>query len=220
VPSQKIIEIPNWVDVSFIKPLPKNNNYFRQENHLEGKFVVLYSGNIALTQPLETLIDAAVHLVNIPEIQVVIVGKKEVLDRLEKYRQQQGASNVLLLPFQPREKLPEMLAAADVGMVMQKHNVISFNMPSKIQVLLASGRAIIASVPAAGTAARAIERSGGGLVINPEDPEALATAILKLYKNPDLATILGEKGRQYAEENYAFEKTLDQYEKLFSQVIS
>ncbi|GBL13013.1 GDP-mannose-dependent alpha-(1-6)-phosphatidylinositol monomannoside mannosyltransferase [Microcystis aeruginosa NIES-1211] len=220
VPSQKIIEIPNWVDVSFIKPLPKNHNYFRQENHLEGKFIVLYSGNIALTQPLETLIDAAVQLVNIPEIKVVIVGKKEALDRLEKYRQQQGASNVLLLPFQPREKLPEMLAAADVGMVMQKHNVISFNMPSKIQVLLASGRAIIASVPADGTAARAIERSGGGLVVNPEDPEALATAILKLYKNPDLATILGEKGRQYAEENYAFEKTLDQYEKLFSQVVS
>ena len=220
VPSEKIIEIPNWVDVSFIKPLPKNHNYFRQENHLEGKFVVLYSGNIALTQPLETLIDAAVHLVNIPEIKVVIVGKKEALDRLEKYRQQQGASNVLLLPFQTREKLPEMLAAADVGMVMQKHNVISFNMPSKIQVLLASGRAIIASVPADGTAARAIERSGGGLLVNPEDPEALATAILKLYKNPDLATILGEKGRQYAEENYAFEKTLDQYEKLFSQVVS
>jgi len=220
VPSEKIIEIPNWVDVSFIKPLPKNHNYFRQENHLEGKFVVLYSGNIALTQPLETLIDAAVHLVDIPEIQVVIVGKKEALERLEKYRQQQGASNVLLLPFQPREKLPEMLAAADVGMVMQKHNVISFNMPSKIQVLLASGRAIIASVPADGTAARAIERSGGGLVVTPEDPEALATAILKLYKNPDLATILGEKGRQYAEENYAFEKTLDQYEKLFSQVVS
>jgi colanic acid biosynthesis glycosyl transferase WcaI len=220
VPSQKIIEIPNWVDVSFIKPLPKNHNYFRQENHLEGKFVVLYSGNIALTQPLETLIDAAVYLVDIPEIKVVIVGKKEALDRLEKYRQQQGASNVLLLPFQPREKLPEMLAAADVGMVMQKHNVISFNMPSKIQVLLASGRAIIASVPADGTAARAIERSGGGLVVTPEDPEALATAILKLYKNPDLATILGEKGRQYAEENYAFEKTLDQYENLFSQVIS
>ncbi|GCL56232.1 putative glycosyl transferase [Microcystis aeruginosa NIES-3806] len=220
VPSEKIIEIPNWVDVSFIKPLPKNHNYFRQENHLEGKFIVLYSGNIALTQPLETLIDAAVQLVNIPEIQVVIVGKKEALDRLEKYRQQQGASNVLLLPFQTREKLPEMLAAADVGMVMQKHNVISFNMPSKIQVLLASGRAIIASVPADGTAARAIERSGGGLVVNPEDPEALATAILKLYKNPDLATILGEKGRQYAEENYAFEKTLDQYEKLFSQVVS
>jgi colanic acid biosynthesis glycosyl transferase WcaI len=151
---------------------------------------------------------------------VVIVGKKEALDRLEKYRQQQGASNVLLLPFQPRKKLPEMLAAADVGMVMQKYNVISFNMPSKIQLLLASGRAIIASVPADGTAARAIECSGGGLVVNPEDPEALATAILKLYKNPDLATMLGEKGRQYAEENYAFEKTLDQYENLFSQVVS
>jgi colanic acid biosynthesis glycosyl transferase WcaI len=220
IPIDKIVEIPNWVDVDFIKPLDKANNYFRQENHLEDKFVVLYSGNIALTQPLETLIDAAVHLIDIPEIRVVIVGKKEALDRLEKYRQKQGAINVLLLPFQPREKLPEMLAATDVGMVMQKHNVISFNMPSKIQVLLASGRAIIASVPANGTAARAIKSSGGGLVVNPEDAEALAAAILKLYQNPDMATILGEKGRQYAEENYAFEKTLDRYEKLFTEVVN
>jgi colanic acid biosynthesis glycosyl transferase WcaI len=220
VPIEKIVEIPNWVDVDFIKPLDKNNNYFRQENHLEGKFVILYSGNIALTQPLETLIDAAARLIDIPDIRVVIVGKKEALDRLEKYRQHQKADNVLLLPFQPREKLSEMLGAADVGMVMQKHNVISFNMPSKIQVLLASGRAIIASVPATGTAARAIECSGAGLVVAPEDPEKLAAAIVKLYENPQLLTILGEKGRQYAEENYAFEKTLDRYEQLFAEVVN
>ncbi|MDJ0601241.1 MAG: glycosyltransferase WbuB, partial [Crocosphaera sp.] len=115
---------------------------------------------------------------------------------------------------QPRNKLPEMLAAANVGMVMQKHNVISFNMPSKIQVLLASGRAIIGSVPANGTAARAIEKSGGGLVIPPEDAEALASAIEHLYSNPQLVKSLGEKGRDYAKKVYNFEFILDRYEQL------
>lgn len=214
----KIVEIPNWVDINFIKPLPQENNYFRIENQLEGKFVVMYSGNIALTQPLETLIDAAVHLRHIPDIVIVIVGKKEALARLERYREQQGANNVLLRPFEPREKLSEMLAAADVGMVMQKYNVISFNMPSKIQVLLASGRAIIASVPATGTAARAIEKSGGGLVVPPEDSDALASSILELYSNPSKIQTLAKQGRQYAENNYSFESALDQYEQLFANL--
>jgi colanic acid biosynthesis glycosyl transferase WcaI len=121
-----------------------------------------------------------------------------------------------LLPFEPREKLPEMLAAADIGLVVQKRNVISFNMPSKIQVLLASGLAIVASVPPNGTAARAVEESGGGIVVPPEDPGALAATILELYDNPDKVKLLGEKSRLYAIENYSFEQALSRYEELFA----
>lgn len=214
VPKEKIIEIPNWVDINFIKPLEKEDNYFRKENNLDDKFVVLYSGNIALTQPLEILIDAAVKLNHLDNLAVVIVGKQEALERLEKYSCGKKATNVILKPFQPRHKLPEMLAAANVGMVMQKHNVISFNMPSKIQVLLASGRAIIASVPTNGTAAKAIEKSGGGLVIPPEDSQALASAIEHLYRNPQLVKSLGKRGREYAKKVYNFEFILDRYEEL------
>ncbi|MGK7876285.1 MAG: glycosyltransferase family 4 protein [Xenococcaceae cyanobacterium] len=218
VPADKIVEIPNWVDVNFIKPLSRGNNYFRTENQLEGKFVVLYSGNIAHTQGLETAIEAAKRLQHILDIAIVIVGAEKALARLERYCQKCGADNVRLLPFQPREKLPEMLAAADVGLVVQKHNVISFNMPSKIQVLLASGCAIIGSVPAMGTAARAIEKSGGGIVVPPEDPDALAKAIVDLYSNPAQVLALGHRGRQYAEKYYAFELALDRYEQLFAAV--
>jgi colanic acid biosynthesis glycosyl transferase WcaI len=216
---EKIVEIPNWVDINFIKPMPKENNYFRRENNLEDKFVILYSGNIALTQGLETVIEAAALVKHIPEIAVVIVGEQKALARLQEYCDRCGATNVRLLPFQPREKLPEMLAAADVGLVVQKKNVLDFNMPSKIQVLLASGRAIVASVPATGTAASAITKSGGGVVTPPEDPQALAAAIQDLYQYREKTTILGNKGRAYAETNYAFEIALDKYEQLFASVV-
>lgn len=218
VPKEKIERIHNWVDVNFIKPLPKENNAFRSAHNLNGKFVVLYSGNIALTQGLETVIQAAARLNDTPEIAFVIVGEKQALAKLEEYCQLHGAKNVMLLPFVKRNKLPEMLAAADVGLVMQKHNVISFNMPSKIQVLLASGRAIIASVPSTGTAAKAVLSSRGGVVVPPEDPEALAAAVLELYQNPEKAEFHGQEGRKYAVEHYAFEKVLNQYENLFEKV--
>ncbi|NEQ21817.1 MAG: glycosyltransferase family 4 protein, partial [Microcoleus sp. SIO2G3] len=218
VPAQKIVQIPNWVDVNFIRPLPKENNGFRAAHQLTDKFVALYSGNIALTQGLETVIEAATRLLDVPDIAIVIVGEEHALQRLRNYCKTCGATNVTLLPLQPREKLPEMLAAADVGLVVQKQNVLCFNMPSKIQVLLASGRALVASVPASGTAARAIQQSGGGMVVPPEDPDVLATTILELYHNPDKVKILGEKGRQYALENYTFEQALNQYEELFAAI--
>ncbi len=218
VPKDKIEQISNWVDVDFIRPLPKENNEFRATHQLSDKFVVLYSGNIALTQGLETVISAAVHLLHIPEIAIVIVGEENALERLRQYRDTCKATNVILLPFQPRAKLPEMLAAADIGLVVQKSNVISFNMPSKIPLLLASGRAIVASVPATGTAARAIQQSGSGIIIPPEDPAALAATIEELYYNPDKVKQLGEKSRHYAMENYSFEQALDRYEKLFAAI--
>ena len=219
VPAEKIVQIPNWVDINFIQPQAQKNNSFRAEHQLQGKFVVMYSGNIALTQGLRTVIRAAARLGRVRDLVFVIVGEEKALASLHQDCQELGANNVLLLPFQPRHRLPEMLAAADVGLVVQKSNVISFNMPSKIQVLLSSGRAIIASVPPGGAAARVIKNSGGGIVVPPENPYALAKAIRDLYSNPSKVEVFGNNGRQYAVENYALETALDRYEKLFAAVI-
>lgn len=220
VPNKKIVCIPNWVNVNFIRPLAKKNNLWRSNHQLDGKFVVLYSGNIALTQGLETVVETAVHLRQVKEIVFVIVGESKALQRLQQYCLSCGADNVFLLPLQPREQLPQMLAAADVGLIVQKRNVISFNMPSKIPLLLASGSPIIGSVPKTGTAAQAIQLSGGGIVVHPESPDALADAVVKLYENPTLAAQLGEKGRNFAVENYSFEQALHCYEELFFDVTS
>jgi colanic acid biosynthesis glycosyl transferase WcaI len=220
VAASKIEQIPNWVDVNFIRPLPKENNAFRAAHNLEGKFVVLYSGNIALTQGLETVVKAACLVKDNPNIVFVIVGESSCLQRLQNECQQCGANNVLLLPFQPRELLPEMLAAADISLVVQKKNVVSFNMPSKIQVLLASGRALVASVPGNGTAAKAIRQSGGGVVVPPENPKALADAILDLYKHPTKVATLGYRSRQFAIKKYSFDLALSSYESLFYSLIT
>jgi colanic acid biosynthesis glycosyl transferase WcaI len=223
VPEDKLELIPNWVDVNFIRPLPRHESHFRAEHGLEGKFVALYSGNIALTQGLETAVYAAKELKdrNFRDIAIVIVGEGRALERLQRLRKRyELEKEVLLLPFQPREKLPDMLSAASVGLVSQKHNVISFNMPSKIPVLLASGRAIVASVPLSGTAARAVKDSEGGIVIPPEDPYALANTFQDLYYNPEKVDGLARQGRQYAIEHYSFDRALNQYEALFQSLVS
>lgn len=220
VEPEKISLIRNWVDVNFIRPMPKENNAFRDAHGLNGKFVVLYAGNIALTQGLETVVESARHLSHLPDIEIVIVGEGRALESLQRMKQIWKTDNVRLLPFQPRETLPTMLAAADVSLVVQKRNAICFNMPSKIPTILASGRPILASVPQHGTAAKAVRQSQGGIVIPPENPKRLAQAIQALYENPLRCALLGRQGRQFAVEHYAFEQILTRYESLFVSLIS
>lgn len=220
VPAEKLICISNWVDVNFIKPLPKAGNSFRRTHQLEGKFVVLYSGNIARTQGVRTIIRAADQLRDITDIAFVIVGEESQLMELDELRQELGVNNVLMLPFTPRKQLPEMLAAADVCLIMQKRNMVGFNMPSKTQILLASGRPVIASVPGAGTTAKAIRKSGGGMVVEPEHPTELAKAIVELYNNPAKVAALGQQGRKFAVDNYSFKQAVDRYEALFEELIT
>ncbi|MBF2056463.1 MAG: glycosyltransferase family 4 protein [Cyanobacterium sp. T60_A2020_053] len=216
VNTQKITKISNWVNIDFIQPVKKANSYFIQENNLQGKFIVLYSGNIALTQPVEILISVASKLKHLDDLVIVIVGKEDALIKLEQKRQQLNCENVLLKSFQPREKLPQMLGAIDIGMVVQKSNVIDFNLPSKIPVLLASGCTIIGSVPATGTAAKAIQESGGGVIVPPEDPSALARQIEYFYYNREELLLMGKKGREYAENNYSFQTALQKYHDLLT----
>ncbi|NET10029.1 MAG: glycosyltransferase family 4 protein [Symploca sp. SIO2B6] len=219
VPYEKMACIPNWVDVDEISPLPREENPFRQVHDLNDKFVVMYSGNIALTQGLRTVIQAAKLLERIPDIVFVIVGEKKAIGVLENVCRELDVSNVKLLEFQPRKILPQMLAAANVGLIVQKANVVSFNMPSKTQVLLASGRPIIASVPLDGTAANAVRQSGGGLVVEPEVPQQLADSIVDLYEHPQKAELLGRQGRQHALDNYSFDEAVSRYENLFIDVL-
>ncbi|NEP62683.1 MAG: glycosyltransferase family 4 protein [Symploca sp. SIO2G7] len=220
VPAAKIKSISNWVDINFIRPLPKYDNGFRQKHGLQDKFIVLYSGNIARTQGVRAIIHAASTLEHISDIEFVIVGEERQLHDLENLRRELGVNNVTLLPFEPRNELPTMLAAADVSLIMQKASVVGFNMPSKTMVLMASGRPIVASVPGGGAAAQAVRDSGGGLVVEPEKPKALARAIQQLYNSPNQLEKLGKRGRAYAIANYSFEESLDSYEALLASQVT
>ncbi|ESA34977.1 group 1 glycosyl transferase [Leptolyngbya sp. Heron Island J] len=220
VPAKKIKRICNWVDTNFICPLPKDDNSFRQTHGLQDKFVVLYSGNIARTQGVRTIIHAADALRHITNIEFVIVGEERQLGDLRNLRDELGVNNVTLLPFTPRKELPTMLAAADISLIMQKASVVGFNMPSKTMVLLASGRPIVASVPEGGAAAQAVQDSGGGLVIEPEKPKALARAIQELYNDPERRQQLGKRGRSFAIANYSFEQSLEAYESLLASLVN
>lgn len=198
VPAGKIKVIPVSVDVDFIKPLTQEGNLYSQWG-LEKKFVVLYAGNIGFSQGLETVIQAANRLCTYPDIAFVIVGDGSMKGPLMEMTQKLGLTNVKIYPFQPREKIPEIYALADISLVPLKRNIVVESVPSKTYSIMASGRPLIAAVDKKTEIGLLAEQVHCGLRVDPEDATALSEAIIQLHEDASLRQEMGRKGREYIE---------------------
>jgi colanic acid biosynthesis glycosyl transferase WcaI len=214
----KMFLIYDWVDTDLIKPISRKNNFSRKYGLLDS-FVVLYAGNIGLSQGLETVLSAAELLVDQTDIRFVFVGDGVSRERLENDAINRGLENVTFIPFQPRSRLTEVLATADVSLVVLQSGIAFGSLPSKSFSILASGRPVIASVDVDSDTWDLIERSQSGLVVQPENPKQLAEAITMLKNDPSLKVQLGKNGREYVSKYHSAEYAAEAFEKLLLEAI-
>jgi glycosyltransferase involved in cell wall biosynthesis len=144
VPDAKLLVQPPWPHEDHIDDIDRPTNPFRQRHGLgDEKFVVMYSGNHSPSNPLKTLLDAAVRLKDDPSIQFLFVGgglgKKEV----EAYARDHSLANVKSLPYQPMSELRYSLSAADVHVVSLGEGMVGIIHPCKVYGAMAVGRPIL-----------------------------------------------------------------------------
>jgi colanic acid biosynthesis glycosyl transferase WcaI len=212
---ERLEVIPNFVDVDAIKPSPRENGY-RAEYGLTGKTVVMYAGNIGMSQSLSLLVDAARATIDRADVVYVVNGAGSMLDELE--HSAAGLANVRFMPMQPIERLPEVLAAGDVHLVPLKTGLSRSSVPSKTYSILAAGRPILASVDAGSEVQRIIESAGAGTAVPPDDPGAFVTALTTLLADPDSLRAMGERARAYVEEAASPEGVALAYQDVFDRV--
>jgi colanic acid biosynthesis glycosyl transferase WcaI len=149
---------------------------------------------------LTVLVDAAALLKNEKDIKLVIIGEGPPLADLKSRANELGLSNLVFLPFQPRETLPQQLGAADVLVIMQKRAVTDIVFPGKLLYYMAAERAIIAAVSPDSETGRFVSDNQVGVVTQPEDPKAMAEAILRM-RQEGMANY-GKKGRAMVESQF------------------
>ena len=213
----KIVVIPNWADVDYIHPVPKENN-FRAVHNLSGRFVVMFAGNLGYISVLHTVLEAAKLLQDKERIIFPIIGEGNAKSGLVERAKALGLSNVRFLPTQAKEVLPEMLGAADVSLVTLNRHLGQLNVPSKIYSIMASGRPVLAAVPDDSEIARLIKEAACGVWVRPEDPECLAQAVESLSKQPELLECLGANGRNYVAAHFGRRLLIRRYHQLLHQV--
>jgi len=218
VPDKKVHVIPNFADTDFIRPLPRHNRFSKAQG-LDDHFVVLFAGNLGLSQGLELVLEAAGLLKDFPEICFLMVGNGAAKMALLDLVQRMNLKNVNFLPFLPYQDIPEMYASSDVCLVPLKRGITKESVPSKVYSILAAGRPIIASVDEGSDTWRLIREAGCGICIPPEDPHALAGAVIRSYRKREDGICMGEKGRTYVEAHFSRQQVAKKYEQLFMHVV-
>lgn len=222
VPAAQLTVIPNFVDTDFMQPQAvsaRAQNAFAQAHDLVDQFVVLYAGNIGLTQGFETILAAAQGLRHLPDLRFVIVGDGTRRAWLEEQLATTAQSNVLLLPYQARSLVPQIYAAADLCLVPLKRGTAQETFPSKIYTIMAAGRPVIAAADPDSELAWVVAHAGCGWAVPPDDAEALAKAIGDAYAARATLPQHGQQGRAYVLANHSRHAVAQRYDTLIRQVL-
>lgn len=212
VPPEKIAVVENGVETDLFTSSPSAANAaLRKELGAEGKFLVCYIGTMGMAHGLETLLDAAGQLQRqSSNAQFLLVGEGAEKERIKNIAQSRGLANISFLDQQPREKIPAFISASDACLVLLKKTaVFKTVIPTKMLEFMSCARPVILGVD--GQAREIIEAAGAGLVIEPENADALVAAIDRLSVDRELGKQLGQSGREYILRNFSRGRTAEKY---------
>jgi len=215
VPADKVVLFSDWVDPQlFSIAAPETSRHATPD----APFIVAHFGNMGVKQGLDVIIEAARLSRDDPGIVYLLVGDGAARPTLEAKVCELQLPNLRFWPLQPHDRFLELLAQSDVCLVTQQRTVSDIVFPSKVITLLAAARPVVASVGTGSEVARVIAESGAGITVAPEDPRALADAVMRVRADPALSARMGLAGRSYAIDRWERETVLKSTEKRLASI--
>jgi glycosyltransferase involved in cell wall biosynthesis len=190
--SKNIEVVQIWTDNEFLKPIPKSNNPFIKQMGWEDKFIVMYSGNMGKSHPVEILVELAKQCAQ-PEIHFVIIGGGDKYEMINQRILGADLTNIILLPWQATEILPYSLAAGDLAIVTLGKEAAELSIPSKTFNLMSVGVPILGISPSSSALAELIQSEKIGFNFESVKVEKVLESILELYENPELRNDMAER---------------------------
>lgn len=189
----KVYVIPNFVDAQRITPLGRITDY-RRELGLDDNIVVMYAGNVGYSQSLNLVLDAARAM---PDVSFVINGDGAA--RQELQRDAADLPNVTFADYQPRERVPEVLATGDIHVVPLRAGLGAVSVPSKTYSILAAARPVVAAIDPGTEVTRILHASGGGVSVAPDSPDEFIAALRELVADSERCRRMGSNARSWVE---------------------
>ncbi|SMC26720.1 Glycosyltransferase involved in cell wall bisynthesis [Desulfacinum hydrothermale DSM 13146] len=196
----RITVITNGADLARYQPMEKENGV-RSSLKLHGKFVASYIGTHGMAHGLDVILDAARLIRQRKDMVFLLVGDGAERERLLARKEEEGLDNVIMLGQQPKETMPQFLAASDVCLVLlKKKDLFRSVIPSKIFEAMAMERPVVLGVE--GESRRIVESAGCGVAIEPESAEELTGCLLRLAAEPETGQQMGRRGRRSVKRQY------------------
>jgi colanic acid biosynthesis glycosyl transferase WcaI len=214
---ERITVIENWAAHEDLAVRPRDNAWAR-EHGLADKLVFLYSGTLGLKHNPDLLLQLARRYRDRPDVRVVVNSEGLGADWLKQHGA--GLANLVQLPFQPFERLPDVVATGDVLMAVLEPDAGIFSVPSKVLTYLCAGRPLLGAIPAENQAARIITRAQAGLIVPPNNTAAFLDAAGKLADDPALREALGRNALDYAAKTFDIDSITTRFEDLLKHIAS
>jgi colanic acid biosynthesis glycosyl transferase WcaI len=210
VPASRISVIENWAVLADM-PLASRENGWSRTHAFGSTPVLMYSGTLGMKHRPDLLYLLAKRLQRECVVVVITDGiGKNYLERMPLLK------NLRIMPFQPYDKMPEVLASADILLATLETDAGQFAVPSKILTYLCAGRPILLAGPRENLSASVIERSGGGLVVDPNNPDDFVDAAKSFIFDVDYRVCCGNKARLYAEKTFDPSRITDAFENVLN----
>jgi glycosyltransferase involved in cell wall biosynthesis len=175
--------MPPWPHDDQLGDIAHETNPFRKEHGLDGRFVVMYSGNHSPANPLGTLLEAAGRVRNDPRFVFMFIGGGQAKKDVEKAIAE-GGTNIRSLPYQPLESLKYSLSAADLHVVSVGDDVVGIVHPCKIYGAMSVGRPVLTFGPTPCHISELVEKHDVGVHVAHGQTEAAAAALRRFADMP------------------------------------
>ena len=209
--------IHNWA-VERGAQIERKHSEFAAEHGYRDSFTVQYSGNFGRLHDLHTLLEAA-RLLQEQAIQFVFIGGGAKESQITAYQNNYRLRNVLQLPYQPRLRLPQSLAACDmaaIGLIPGAEDTVA---PCKFYGILASGRPVLLIARRSCDLAELVIRAGCGLVVEPGEASELAQQLQEISKQPEQVRSMGERSMALYQQRFGLERSLTKYEAVLKELL-
>lgn len=213
-PRNAVVE--NWAPQGEIRPLPKDNPWSRAHG-LADRFVFLCAGTMGMKHNPDLLAALARSFRNDPEVRVVVVSQGIGRRWLETVKQAEALDNLLLFDFQPFETLSQVLASADVGVVVLEAFAGTLSVPSKVYSHFCSNRPILGAIPATNHAHRLIRDRKAGLCVEPTDETGFIATAMRLRQDAALRQSYADGQAAYAAEAFDIDRIGDRFSALIEE---
>lgn len=210
VERNKLLFFPNWSDTDFVTPEVDGSQLRCRWGYNSDEKIVLYSGNVGNKQGLEVVLDAAKVLSSSVEVKFLIIGNGAYGKKLQQLAVKMELTNLAFKSLQPWEDVPQILAMADIHLVVQKRGAADAVLPSKLtNILSAGGHALVTAEPDTELGKISTMWPGIYVLVDPENTEDFIDA-LKKYLEKD-TTKSNMVARKYACEFLNKDKVIDQF---------
>lgn len=220
VPNNVVIN--NWIDETKVYPLEHSDERvaaFRKQYGLEGKFVIMTSGNIGLYYDFENLLKIMAKFKDEKDVVFAFVGDGLVKPKLQEYVEKHQLTNVVFAPFQKKEDLNYSLNAADVHIVTNALGVKGVSVPSKIYGILAVNKPIWGILEKDSEAWKIIKDSNCGILAEAANYEQIEETLRTVIAEKEKFVEKHSTGRAYLEAHLTKNQSIDAYRKALLDIL-